>query len=360
MKNVVEKVVSKQQGAFIKGRGIHEKIFIASELVNELEIKRRGGNVGLKLDITQAYDSLNWNFLFETMRHFGFSETNDIFVFCNGHKNSLEHLMQLLVKYQQASGQVVNKNKSKCFVGGVTESRRREIDGFLQMELYDFPDKYLGVILQPGKVKKKAKWPSEVLKECERIIRNLLWSGDPAVKKLITVKWDEVCAPVEEGGLGIWRLEIVNKSLLLKLLRKIETEDAEWTRFMKEKYKNKKGEWITTYKKSSIWPGLKWVLNDFEEATRWIVGDGQVISVWKYKWVKTQALCDLHPQDNFIMQNKDMKVCELIINGKWQIPVEMKAYINEEDLPFLGNGADRRILETNLTGTSLLQMQYKF
>ncbi|XP_026442772.1 uncharacterized protein LOC113342431 [Papaver somniferum] len=67
-------MISEQQGAFIKGINIHEKIVLASELVNEIDIKWRGGNVGLKIDITQAYDSLSWNFLFEVLRRFGFSE----------------------------------------------------------------------------------------------------------------------------------------------------------------------------------------------------------------------------------------------------------------------------------------------
>ncbi|XP_026435162.1 uncharacterized protein LOC113332877 [Papaver somniferum] len=35
------------------------------------------------------------------------------------------------------------------------------------------------------------KSPKSVIKECEKIIRNFSWSGDPAVKKLVTVKWDE-------------------------------------------------------------------------------------------------------------------------------------------------------------------------
>ncbi|XP_026399415.1 uncharacterized protein LOC113295281 [Papaver somniferum] len=286
---VIGKVVSSQQGAFIKGRGIHEKIVLASELINELNFKRRRGNVGLKLDITQAYDSLSWSFLFEALRYFGFSEIGinwmktifqsaKIYVLVNGGPCGF---------FDQVSGQVVSKAKSKLFVGGVLENRKKIIFENMQMEISEFPDKYLGVILNPGRVKKDQVWgivemlqkllagwmgkilafsdrlvlvksvfcsipihnmsvyrrPSAVVKECERIIKNFLWSGDPTVKKLVTIKWDEVCAPMEEGGLGIRILEVVNKALLLKLLWRIETEDKEWTRFMKEKYKNKKGEW---------------------------------------------------------------------------------------------------------------------
>ncbi|XP_026411100.1 uncharacterized protein LOC113306371 [Papaver somniferum] len=72
--SLIEKIVSCQEGAFIKGSNIHEKIVLASEMVNELDIKRRGGNVCLKLEITQAYDSLSWDFLVETIKHFGFYE----------------------------------------------------------------------------------------------------------------------------------------------------------------------------------------------------------------------------------------------------------------------------------------------
>ncbi|XP_026416832.1 uncharacterized protein LOC113312285 [Papaver somniferum] len=74
LSSLIEKIVSCQQQAFIKGKDIHEKIVLASEMVNESDIKRRGGNIGLKLDTTQAYDSLSWDFLFETLKHFGFSE----------------------------------------------------------------------------------------------------------------------------------------------------------------------------------------------------------------------------------------------------------------------------------------------
>ncbi|XP_026396494.1 uncharacterized protein LOC113291142 [Papaver somniferum] len=71
---VFQKIVSPQQGAFIKGRNIQDQIVLASEMINELDTKRRGGNVGLKLDISQAYDSLSWEFPFLALKQFGFSD----------------------------------------------------------------------------------------------------------------------------------------------------------------------------------------------------------------------------------------------------------------------------------------------
>ncbi|XP_026459786.1 uncharacterized protein LOC113360493 [Papaver somniferum] len=232
-----------------------------------MEIIRRGGNVGLKLDITQAYDSLSWDFLFQAMSTFGFSAqfihwlkerklipmvningcqpthiffADDIFLFCNGDKRNIDKLPKLLKDYQQSSGQIVSMEKSKYFVGGTTDNRRNQIANLCGMTLSKFPYKYLGVNLVPGKIKSAHvwecvdllqskmpgwmgkmlsfqerlilvkhvlcsisiynmsiyKWPRKVLLECDRIIRNFLWSGDPSKEKLLTVKWEEVNAPL--------------------------------------------------------------------------------------------------------------------------------------------------------------------
>ncbi|XP_026433370.1 uncharacterized protein LOC113330773, partial [Papaver somniferum] len=67
-------LLPKEQVAFMKGRNIHENISLASEMVNELQIKRKDGNVGLKLDITQAFDTVSWKFIMEAFRRYGLSE----------------------------------------------------------------------------------------------------------------------------------------------------------------------------------------------------------------------------------------------------------------------------------------------
>lgn len=62
---VIGKIVSKEQGGFIEGKSSQAHIMLASKMVNEMDRKKFGGNAVIKLDISQAYDSLNWSFLEE-------------------------------------------------------------------------------------------------------------------------------------------------------------------------------------------------------------------------------------------------------------------------------------------------------
>ncbi|XP_026420175.1 uncharacterized protein LOC113316173 [Papaver somniferum] len=45
---------------------------------------------------------------------------DDVFIFCNGAKKSLDNLIKLLNKYQKGSGQIINKAKSKLFIDGTS------------------------------------------------------------------------------------------------------------------------------------------------------------------------------------------------------------------------------------------------
>ncbi|XP_026419629.1 uncharacterized protein LOC113315582 [Papaver somniferum] len=75
LSSLLPKLISPQQVAYIKGRSIQEQIMLALEMVNEIKKKRRDGNVGLKLEISQAYDSVSWDFLFKGLSKYGFSNS---------------------------------------------------------------------------------------------------------------------------------------------------------------------------------------------------------------------------------------------------------------------------------------------
>ncbi|XP_026419779.1 uncharacterized protein LOC113315735 [Papaver somniferum] len=184
------------------------------------------------------------------------------------------------------------------------------------------------------------KWPKKVVHACERIIRNYLWSGNAEDKKCITLKWDKVCTSTEEGGLGIRKLEDLNKALLMKFLWKMLHSNDEWAKFFLAKYTDRNGNWISFYKRSFVWPGIRWVIQEFNELTRWSVGDDNKISLWHDRWIYEEPISYLFPNHNFINQNSHQLVSSLIVNGKWCIPEDFLQFIQIEQLPVIREGAD--------------------
>ncbi|RVW14627.1 LINE-1 reverse transcriptase-like [Vitis vinifera] len=71
IKNVVGKVVSSDQNAFVMDRQILDASLIANEVIDSW---KKRGEKGLicKLDIEKAYDSVNWQFLMRVMQKMGF------------------------------------------------------------------------------------------------------------------------------------------------------------------------------------------------------------------------------------------------------------------------------------------------
>lgn len=74
LKNVLPNLISEQQSAFVPGRCITDNVVVALEIIHHMRGIRRGkeGDVALKLDISKAYDKVDWNFLKQRMHALGF------------------------------------------------------------------------------------------------------------------------------------------------------------------------------------------------------------------------------------------------------------------------------------------------
>ena len=71
IKRVMDKVISKSQNAFVKGRQILDAILIANELVDS-SLRKKKCRLVCKLDIEKAYDSIGWEFLYKVLDKMGF------------------------------------------------------------------------------------------------------------------------------------------------------------------------------------------------------------------------------------------------------------------------------------------------
>jgi hypothetical protein len=76
--SLLPSLISEEQRGFVHDRNIRDCLCIASEATNLLHNKSFGGNLALKIDISKAFDTLEWPFLLNVLSKFGFNS-----IFCN-------------------------------------------------------------------------------------------------------------------------------------------------------------------------------------------------------------------------------------------------------------------------------------
>ena len=74
LKNVLPRIVSESQSAFVPGRLITDNILVAFKTLHHMHQQRNGkiGLVALKLDMSKAYDRVEWKYLERVMQQMGF------------------------------------------------------------------------------------------------------------------------------------------------------------------------------------------------------------------------------------------------------------------------------------------------
>ncbi|CAN6545200.1 unnamed protein product [Malus baccata var. baccata] len=444
LSHVVQRIISPHQAAFIPGRRITDCIGLVSECFNVLDKKTRGGNMGVKVDIAKAFDTLDWSFLLRVLTNFGFSTcfidwvstilrsaklsilingsphgffscsrgvrqgdplspllfclaeealsrglsrlqldgltkptfaprgcispshvlyADDLFIFCRSDGVTLRNLQGFFDRYSRAFGQFINKAKSTFYLGSTSRNRKAMVKSYLGFKEGKAPFVYLGVPIFCGKPKRshlqaladkaKAKltgwkgkllsmagrvqltqsvfqsmllhnfsvykWPSSLLRSLSRCARNFIWSGDVTSKKLVTVSWHQICAPKNEGDLGLRDLGSLNTTALLKLGWLIITTDSPWSIYIRNRFKLHGRLYSCSYMRSSIWPGIKSILHILFQNCRWVIGNGSTTSLWVDKWLD-KPIVDVVGATEIAPSLSRTKVSNIIRMGQWVIP----------------------------------------
>lgn len=85
------------------------------------------------------------------------------------------------------------------------------------------------------------KLPTLTCEEIEAHSRSFIWGSTNEKKKPHLVKWEQVCQPKENGGLGIRRMSQNNEAFLMKLGWGILTlPNALWVKVLRSKYMREK------------------------------------------------------------------------------------------------------------------------
>lgn len=294
---------------------------------------------------------------------------DDILIFCKGTLSNVRNIMKLFEDYGNYSGQVVNANKSKFYSRALSLSRILTISSITGFSHGSLPFNYLEIRLFKGKPKtihlryvvdriqsklhawkgrlltimgrvqlvnvvissmltysfQIYKWPTSLLSEIAKSMRNFIWSGNSSQKKICTVAWIKVCQSKENGGLAVRDPTMVNKASLLFLAWKLLTSEENWAYICRERFLNNfkpKNHYIT----SSIWPGMKTQIQFIMDHSTWSIGNGKSISFYTDKWLES-TIAEHWSIPSTILPAIELKVADCIVNGNWCLP----PYISHKD-----------------------------
>nr|XP_016496983.1 PREDICTED: uncharacterized protein LOC107815849 [Nicotiana tabacum] len=199
----------------------------------------------------------------------------------SGKAATLQLIMDTLRKYEDNSGQLINKEKS-CFLMDkeIPAKRKHIVARNLNFQEKEFPIKYLGCPLFYGRkkiefftemdtkiIQRVESWHANLLStsgkktlyqacsncntfsldvylpttkyyfsQIEIVFANFFWGNLEGKQKYHWSSWKNLCLPIEEGGIGIRTLQEILDTFSAKLWWQFRTRESLWTDFMKAKY----------------------------------------------------------------------------------------------------------------------------
>ncbi|XP_071681896.1 uncharacterized protein [Lolium perenne] len=250
-----------------------------------------------KLDLSKAYDRVDWGFLERMLQKIGCNHCvyahkplgchicslrMILCFFFKANQEQAEEVLQILDTFAMATGQLINRAKCSVMFGdSCPEERKIVVRAALQVREDAFEDKYLGLPTPAGRMhrgrfqnlqgkltKRILQWddgllssaakeilikavgqsiptylmgvfklPFAVCDDLTRMIRNYWWGSKKGKRKTRWKAWEDITKPKSRGGLGFRDFRLFNQAMLARQAWRLMTQpDSLCARVLKAKY----------------------------------------------------------------------------------------------------------------------------
>ncbi|CAN1281473.1 Putative ribonuclease H protein At1g65750 [Linum perenne] len=273
----------------------------------------------------------------EPLSHVFFAD--DLVFMGHASKDQAHIILDVLNRFCEASGQSINKEKSRVFFSAKMDRNiSRGVSDVLGIAATQDLGRYLGVPILHGRVtkatyeyilhrmdEKLAGWkahnlslagrvtlassvlnaipsyamqtaflPVSICDSIDRKIRNFIWGSTEGARKIHNINWETVCKPKGMGGLGLRNARDLNKAFLMKIVWGLLNNPSElWAKVLIAKYLKKTPEGFVLARKSgfsAIWRGILKVWQNVVNGLQRSIGDGRGTRFWTDRWVDGGAV----------------------------------------------------------------------
>ena len=415
LKKILPCIISESQSAFQSSKAITNNILVAFETLHHMKNQKskKGGFMAMKLDMSKAYDRVEWIYLVRIMEKLGFCEkwvslvlecistisysilvngelrgdirpsrglrqgdplspylfllcseglnrmlqravaddgirgfslckrgpkishlffADDSLLFCRASLSDLQVIQNILSLYEKASGQKLNREKTTIFFNkAVKEDTKTQISNYLEVPEVKEYEKYLGLPAVVGRKKKESlnylkervwsklqgwkekllsqasreillkvvvqaiptfamscfKLPGGLCDEIEALIRKFFWGQKGEQRKIHWKKWEVLCKPKSEGGMGFKDLRKFNDAMLAKQVwRLLKDQNSLFFRVFKAKYFPRGSIFEAQVAGGSYaWQSILKARRVISKGMRWRIGDGKSTSIYNDNWL---------------------------------------------------------------------------
>ncbi|WZZ92349.1 hypothetical protein YC2023_120928 [Brassica napus] len=294
---------------------------------------------------------------------------DDTMFFTRTDARSCSALISILQRYEKASGQCINFDKSSITFSAKTpgDSKRRIREQF-RISNEGGLGKYLGLPEHFGRKKrdifaalvdrirqKSHSWttrflsgagkmvllksvlaampsysmscfklPNSLVKQLQSILTRFWWDLSPGIKKMCWVAWDKLTYPKSAGGLGFREIAQFNDALLAKISwRVLKNPTSLLAQILLGKYCNRSA-FLETPGSSGMSHGWRGILIGRDlllKGLGWALGSGDSVGIWNEPWLSTAT--PISPIGPPTFENQSWTVSKLIdpVSKEWNIDI---------------------------------------